>query len=198
MCRSAAGGRQMKAMTEFPLLEQQSSWGCFWISALAELRLSRPTLMETHSTWLIMNTYCIRCCFSRPSIYTENLEQPHSQQGVQGHVGFEIYDRLFEIRKLRWSVSARLCLISCKESWAPFFQLNVISPDFSLELTWFFPGKHLIHFLVLKMKNFRNFVLHNCILVFDAEQVYLELQVINLKNKEVTVNPKPHTKNPIP
>ena len=43
------------------------------------------------------------------------------------------------------------------------------------------------------MKDFRNFVLHNCILVFDAEQVYLKLQVINLKNKEVTVNPKPQT-----
>ena len=42
------------------------------------------------------------------------------------------------------------------------------------------------------MKDFRNFVLHNCILVFDAEQVYLKLQVTNLKNKD-TVNPKPHT-----
>ena len=69
----------------------------------------------------------------------------------------------------------------------------------------FFPGKHLIHFLVLKMKNFRNFVLDNCILDFDAEQVYLKPQVINLKNKEVTVNPKPQTlekkwffENPIP
>ena len=70
---------------------------------------------------------------------------------------------------------------------------RVISPDFSLELTGFFPGKHLIHFLVLKMKDFRNFVLDNCILDFDAEQVYLKLQVINLKNKEVTVNPKPQT-----
>ena len=55
------------------------------------------------------------------------------------------------------------------------------------------------------MKDFQNFVLHNCILVFDAEQVYLKLQVINLKNKEVTVNPKPQTleknwffENPIP
>ena len=44
------------------------------------------------------------------------------------------------------------------------------------------------------MKDFRNFVLHNCILVFDAEQVYLKLQVTNLKNKEVTVvDPKPRT-----
>ena len=81
----------------------------------------------------------------------------------------------------------------------------VISPDFPLELTGFFPGKHLIHFLVLKMKDFRNFVLDNCILDFDAEQVYLKPQVINLKNNEVTVNPKPQTlekswffENPIP
>ena len=69
----------------------------------------------------------------------------------------------------------------------------VISPDFPLELTGFFLGKHLIHFFVLKMKDFRNFVLDNCILDFDAEQVYLKLQVTNLKNKEVTVNPKPQT-----
>ena len=67
----------------------------------------------------------------------------------------------------------------------------MISPDFPLELTGFFPGKHLIHFLVLKMKDFRNFVLDDCIPDFDAEQVYLKLQDINLKNKEVTVNPKP-------
>ena len=71
------------------------------------------------------------------------------------------------------------------------FGLRVISPDFSLELTGFFPGKHLIQFLVLKMKDFRNFVLDNCILDFDAEQVYLKLQVTNLKNNEVAVNPKP-------
>ena len=64
------------------------------------------------------------------------------------------------------------------------------SPDFPLELTRFFPGKHLIHFLVLKMENFLNFVLDNFIFVFDAEQVYLKLQATNLKNKEVTVNPK--------
>ena len=69
----------------------------------------------------------------------------------------------------------------------------MISPDFPLELTGFFPGKHLIHFLVLKMKDFRNFAIDNCILVFGAEQVYLKLQATNLKNKEVTVNPKPQT-----
>ena len=43
------------------------------------------------------------------------------------------------------------------------------------------------------MKEFLNFLLHSCILVFDAEEVYLKLQVINLKNKEVTVIPKPQT-----
>ena len=81
----------------------------------------------------------------------------------------------------------------------------MISPDFSLELTGFFPGKHLIYFLVLKMKDFWNFVLDNWILDFDAEQVYLKPQVTNLKNNEVTVNPKPQTlrkiwffENPIP
>ena len=82
---------------------------------------------------------------------------------------------------------------------------SVISPDFPLESTGFFPGKHLIQFLVLKTKDFRNFVLHNCILVLDAEQVYLHHQVTNLKNKEITVNPQPQTlgkkwffENPIP
>ena len=43
------------------------------------------------------------------------------------------------------------------------------------------------------MMDFRNFVLDNCILVFDNEQVYLKLQATNLENKEVTVNPKPQT-----
>ena len=69
----------------------------------------------------------------------------------------------------------------------------VISPDFPLELTGFFPGKHLIHFLVLKMKDFRNFILDNCILDFDAEQVYLNPQVTNLKTRKLqqTLNSKP-------
>ena len=39
-----------------------------------------------------------------------------------------------------------------------------------------FPGEALNPFLVLKMKDFRNFVLDNCILDFDAEQVYLKPQ----------------------
>ena len=55
------------------------------------------------------------------------------------------------------------------------------------------------------MKDFWNFVFHNWILVFEAEQVYLKLQVISLKNMEVTENPKPLSleknwffENPIP
>ena len=56
-----------------------------------------------------------------------------------------------------------------------------------------FSGEALYPFLVLKMKDFRNFVLDNCILDFDAEQVYLKPQVTNLKNNEVTVNPKSQT-----
>ena len=43
------------------------------------------------------------------------------------------------------------------------------------------------------MHDFRNFVRHNCILIFDAEQVYLKLQITKIKNKVVTANPKPHT-----
>ena len=42
-----------------------------------------------------------------------------------------------------------------------------------------------------KKQNFRNFVLYNCILNLDAEQV--KLQITNVKNKEVTANPKPQT-----
>ena len=63
---------------------------------------------------------------------------------------------------------------------------------FPLELTRFFLGKQLIHFLVLKIKDIRNFVLTNCILVLDAEQVYLNLKP-PISNKEVTVNLKPQT-----
>ena len=55
------------------------------------------------------------------------------------------------------------------------------------------------------MEDFRNFIQNNCILVFDAEQVYFKLQTTNLKNKEITVNPKHQTlekswffENPIP
>ena len=69
----------------------------------------------------------------------------------------------------------------------------MIDPDFPLDLTGFFSGKHLIQFLANKMQDFRNFVLLNCILSFDAEQVYLKLQVTTVKNKEVTANPKPQT-----
>ena len=54
-------------------------------------------------------------------------------------------------------------------------------------------GKHLIQFLANKMQEFRDFVLQNCILNFDAEQVYLKPQVTNFKNKEVTANPQPQT-----
>ena len=66
----------------------------------------------------------------------------------------------------------------------------MIYPDFPLDLTGLFPGKHLIQFLANKMHDFRNFPLPKCILNFDPEQVYLKLQLTNVKNKEVTANPK--------
>ena len=69
----------------------------------------------------------------------------------------------------------------------------MIYPDFPLHLTRFFPGKHLLQFSADKIQNFRNFDLHTCVLIFDAEQVYLEPQVHNVKNKEVAANPEPQT-----
>ena len=64
---------------------------------------------------------------------------------------------------------------------------------FPLDLTGFFPGKHLIQFLANKMDDFWNLVLHNCILIFDAEPVYLKLEVTKFKNKEVATNRQPQT-----
>ena len=58
---------------------------------------------------------------------------------------------------------------------------------------WIFSGKNLIQLKVNKMQDFRNFILHSCILIFDAEQVYLKHQVRIFWNKEVTANPKPQT-----
>ena len=55
----------------------------------------------------------------------------------------------------------------------------VIYSKFSLNLTGFFSGKHFIQFLANKMQDLQNFVLHNYILIFYAEQVYLKLQVTN-------------------
>ena len=75
---------------------------------------------------------------------------------------------------------------------------GVICPDFSLDLTGLFPGKHLNQFLANKMQDFRKKFLHNCILNFDSGHVYLKLQVTNVKNKEVTAHPKPQTLNPKP
>ena len=81
----------------------------------------------------------------------------------------------------------------------------MISPDFFPRIDKFFFREALNSFLVLKMKDFWNLVLHDCVLIFDAEQVYFKLQVTNLKNKEVKVSPQPETleknrffENPIP
>ena len=43
------------------------------------------------------------------------------------------------------------------------------------------------------MQDFRNFVRDNSILNFDADQVYLKLQLANVKDKEVTANNKLQT-----
>ena len=76
---------------------------------------------------------------------------------------------------------------------------------FSPQIDRIFPGEALNQFFGALDEGFLDFVLDNCILDFDAEPVYLKLQVTNLKNNEVTVNPKTQTlrkiwffKNPIP
>ena len=45
--------------------------------------------------------------------------------------------------------------LRCAGAWGA--RLNVISPDFSLELTGFFPGKHLIHFFGAQDEEFSEF-----------------------------------------
>ena len=58
----------------------------------------------------------------------------------------------------------------------------MIYADFPLDLTGVFSGKHKIQFLAYKMRDFWNFVLHNCIVIFDAEPVYLKIQATIFKN----------------
>ena len=48
--------------------------------------------------------------------------------------------------------------------------MPVIYPDFPLDLTRFFPGKHLIQILANKMHEFRKFDLHNCILILTPNK----------------------------
>ena len=69
----------------------------------------------------------------------------------------------------------------------------VIYSDFPLDLTGFFYGKNLIKFLANKMQDFWNFVLHNCILNFYAEQVYLNLksQMSRIRKLQQTLHPTP-------
>ena len=74
-------------------------------------------------------------------------------------------------------------------------QAPVIYTDFPFNLTRFFQGKHLIKFLANKMHDFQDVVLHDCMFIFDAGQVYSKLHLTKLKKKEVTENPKPQTRD---
>ena len=75
------------------------------------------------------------------------------------------------------SAAAGLPLVICALRFGPVSLVRtpppVIYPDFPLDLRGFFSRKHFIQFLANKMQDFRNFILHNCIRIFDAEQVYL-------------------------
>ena len=59
----------------------------------------------------------------------------------------------------------------------------MIYPDFPLNLTELFHWKHLIKFLGNKMQEPWSCNVHNCILNYDTEQVYVKLQVTYVKNK---------------
>ena len=61
---------------------------------------------------------------------------------------------------------------------------------FSPRIDRIFSGEALNPFFGAQDEGFSEFRSDNCILDFDAEQVYLKPQVTNLKNKEVTANPK--------
>ena len=67
----------------------------------------------------------------------------------------------------------------------------MIYPESHLDFNGFFQWKHLIQVLAIKMQDFLNPILHNCIVILNAEQVNWKHQLTNIKNKEVkTLNPK--------
>ena len=71
--------------------------------------------------------------------------------------------------------------------WPP----NLDLPRFSPRFYRIFSGEALDP--IFSQRDARFFVLHNCILIFDAEQVYLKPQVSNFMNKEVKEDPNPQT-----
>ena len=71
--------------------------------------------------------------------------------------------------------------------WPP----NLDLPRFSPRFYRIFSGEALDPIFSQRDAGF--FVLHTCILIFDAEQVYLKPQVSNLMNKEVKEDPNPQT-----
>ena len=98
---------------------------------------------------------------------------------------------LWDIEFIQWisNVQAHQGMIRlCQSSWSIPGQ---IFPSIRLD---FFRGnglKHWIQFLANKVQEFWNLELHCCILNVETWQVYIKLQVTNVKNKKVTVNQKP-------
>ena len=71
-----------------------------------------------------------------------------------------------------------------------------VASNLSKFSAWFntmFPGKQLIQFLANNMSYDQNFILHNCIIIFDTVQFYWKLWITNFMNKEVIANPEPQT-----
>ena len=74
---------------------------------------------------------------------------------------------------------------------------RVIYSYASLNFTGICSAKYFNQFLESKLQDFRNFVLHTCIVIFDDEQVYLTLRdkfkspISRLRKEQRTPDPKP-------
>ena len=153
---------------------------------------------------------------SLPNIEWCKENGPETLQRLLGYACLGPPPALFLLRhspgRWAWPLTASLhqmptvpfgaCLLPSSEYYPSLNKLQACSPratgiypDFPLDLTGFFSGsssKHLIQFLVIKIQDFRNFVLHNCIVIFDAEQVTLRFKspISSIRNS-ITLNPKP-------
>ena len=162
---------------------------CWWFGKHSSMQLRNTTFSLAFITVFNASRICTLSPIEEMSSLhssSENFIQWHFHQSgssdITDMIGFQIADNsIYIIVWYFWFESFEL------QTKTGAHDISRISP----RIDWIFSWEALIHFLVLKEKDFRNFVLHDCILVFYDEQVYLELQVINIKNKEITVS-KPH------
>ena len=97
----------------------------------------------------------------------------HTKEAVQPQVRLGLVE---VVANDRIQVSSRSRQIMVGHGWSrPVNNLhgNVTPPTtgnlctFSPRFDWIFSGKRSIQFLAYKMQDFRNFILHNCIFIFE-------------------------------